>query len=231
MNDRSVWIRWGIASAVTGMLAWVVAVALIPLDARLERGDRSLTATIAANSGRLYTAALLAVAGAVLLVAFFAVLAALVPAVRRGGGLLRVTLAACVVAQTLVAVGGAFALLAVHTAAGHGDPALVSFAWRGLWLSFLASAPPTIVFTVTAVLGLEAAELAPRWVGLVGGVSALAHALATVTLAQQGAFAPDGIVDTIVPVSTVVWVLCVAANLRREVPAALPAGALTSSRL
>jgi len=231
MTDRSAWLRWGVASAATGMLAWVVGVALIPLDARLERGDRSLTATIAAHSGRLYTAALLAIVGAVLLVVFFAVLAALVPADRRGGGLLRVALAACVLTQTLVAVGGAFALVAVHTAAGHGDPALASFAWRGLWLTFLASAPPTIVFTVAAVLGMDAAGLSPRWVGAVGAVSALAHVLGTVTLAQQGAFAPDGIVDTIVPVTTVVWVLCVAANLRSEAPAPLPAGALTSPRV
>src|ERR1051325_6747044 len=72
MGDRSAWIRWGIASAVTGMLAWVVAVALIPLDAKLERGDRSLATTIATHSARLYAAALLAIAGAVLLVAFFA---------------------------------------------------------------------------------------------------------------------------------------------------------------
>jgi hypothetical protein len=216
MTDRSAGIRWGVAAAVTGMVAWIVGVALIPLDAKLERGDRSLTATIAAHSGRLYTAALLAVAGAVLLVAFFAVLAVLVPADRRGGGPLRVALAAGVLTEALVATGGAFGLTAVHTAAGGGDPALVALAWRGMWLAPVAGAPPAIVFTVAAVLGLDAAGLSPRWVAVVGAACALSHVLALDTLAQQGAFAPDGLVATIVPVTTVVWVLCVAANLSRE---------------
>ena len=36
--DRA-WVRWGTAAAVTGMLAWVIAVALIPPDAKLDQGD------------------------------------------------------------------------------------------------------------------------------------------------------------------------------------------------
>ena len=36
--DRA-WVRWGMAAAVTGMLAWVIAVALIPPDAKLDQGD------------------------------------------------------------------------------------------------------------------------------------------------------------------------------------------------
>ena len=32
--DRA-WVRWGMAAAVTGMLAWIAGVALIPPDAKL----------------------------------------------------------------------------------------------------------------------------------------------------------------------------------------------------
>ena len=39
--DRA-WVRWGVTAAVTGMLAWVVGVALIPLDAKLDKGSQHL---------------------------------------------------------------------------------------------------------------------------------------------------------------------------------------------
>ena len=104
--DRA-WVRWGVAAAVTGMLAWVVGVALIPLDAKLDQGDQHLVQVLQAHTGQLYAAALLAVLGAVLLAGFFAVLVRLVPEGYSGWGLLRVSLAGCVITQTLVIVGGA----------------------------------------------------------------------------------------------------------------------------
>jgi hypothetical protein len=94
--DRA-WVRWGMAAAVTGMLAWVLGVALIPLDAKLEKGEQHLVQVLRAHTGQLYAAALLAVLGAVLLVAFFAVLTRLVPQGYPGWGLLRVSLAGCVI--------------------------------------------------------------------------------------------------------------------------------------
>src|SRR5690242_20486579 len=109
------------AAAVTGMLAWVLGVALIPLDAKLEKGEQHLVQVLRAHTGQFYAAALLAVPGAVLLVAFFAVLTRLVPEGYPGGGLLRVSLAGCVITQTLVAVGASFALADVHAAAGNAD--------------------------------------------------------------------------------------------------------------
>jgi hypothetical protein len=121
------WVRWGVAAAVAGMLAWVVGVALIPLDAKLEKGDQHLAHVLQAHTGQLYAAALLAVVGAVLLVGFFAVLTRLVPEGYRGWGLLRVSLAGCVITQTLVAVGGCFALADVHAASGNSSPGLVAF--------------------------------------------------------------------------------------------------------
>src|SRR5215471_2790372 len=102
--DRA-WIRWGVAAAVTGMLAWVIAEALSPLDARLDTGEQHLVQVLRAHTGQLYAAALLAVLGAVLLAAFFAVLTRLVPEGNPGGGLLRVSLAGCVITVTMVAVG------------------------------------------------------------------------------------------------------------------------------
>ena len=102
--DRA-WLRWGVAAAVTGMLAWVVAVALIPLDAKLDKGSQHLVLVLRAHTTQLYGAGLLAVLGAVLLVAFFAVLTRLVPEGYPGWGLLRVSLAGCVITQTLVAAG------------------------------------------------------------------------------------------------------------------------------
>ena len=73
------WVRWGIAAAVTGMLAWVIGFALIPPDAKLEKGEQHLVQVARAHTGQGYAAALLTVLGAVLLVAFFAVLTRLVP--------------------------------------------------------------------------------------------------------------------------------------------------------
>jgi hypothetical protein len=54
--DR-IWVRWGVTAAVTGMLAWVVAVALIPLDAKLDKGSQHLAAVLRAHTAQLYVAA------------------------------------------------------------------------------------------------------------------------------------------------------------------------------
>jgi hypothetical protein len=220
--DRA-WVRWGMAAAVTGMLAWVIGVALIPLDAKLEKGEQHLVQVLRVHTGQLYAAALLTVLGAVLLVAFFVVLTRLVPESYPGWGLLRVSLAGCVVTQTLVAVGASFALADLHAAAGNADAGLVAFGWRGLWLTFLASAVPTILFTVTGVLGLRQAGLSPPWVSALGWLSAAAHVLVLFTLAQRGAFAPDGIIAALVPVTTVIWILALAATLPRSRRAAIAA--------
>jgi hypothetical protein len=113
----------------------------------------------------------------------------------------------------MVAVGAPFALADVHAAAGNADAGLVAFGWRGLWLTFLASAVPTIMFTVTGVLCLRQAGLSPPWVSALGWLSAAAHLLAMVTLAQRGAFAPDGIIAAPIPLTTVIWILAQAATL------------------
>jgi len=201
------WARWGVAAAVTGMLAWVVGVALIPSDAKLEKGEQHLDQVLRAHTGQLYAAALLAVLSAVLLVAFAAVLTRLVPEGYPGWVLLRVSLAGCVITQTMVAVGACFALAAVHAAAGSTAAGLVILGWRALWLTFQASAVPTVLFTVTAVLGLRRAGLSPPLVSALGLLSAAAHLLVLFTLAQRGAFAPDGIIAALVPLTTVIWML------------------------
>ena len=97
----------------------------------------------------------------------------------------------------------------------ESDAGLVALGWRGLWLGFLASAVPTILFTVTGVLGLRQAGLSPSWVSALGWLSAAAHLLALFTLAQRGAFAPDGIIAALVPLTTVIWMLAQAATLPR----------------
>ena len=63
-------VRWAVAAAVTGMLSWVVGVALIPLDAKLEKGNQHLAQVLRAHVAQGYAAALLAVLGAVLLAGF-----------------------------------------------------------------------------------------------------------------------------------------------------------------
>lgn len=211
-TDRA-WVRWGVAAAVTGMLSWVVGVALIPLNAKLEKGSQHLALVLRAHTAQLYTGALLAVVGATLLAGFFAVLTRLVPQGQPGWGLLRVSLAGCVLTQTMVAVGVSFGLGGVHAAAAGADAGLVTLAWRGLWLTFLASAVPTILFTAAGVLGLRQAGLSPPWVSALGWLSAAAHLLAMFTLAQRGAFAPDGIIAALVPVTTVIWILALAITL------------------
>jgi hypothetical protein len=122
------------------MLAWVIGFALIPLDAKLEKGEQHLAGVLRAHAGQLYAAALLAVLGAVLLVAFFAVLTRLVPEGNPGWGLLRVSLAGCVITQTMVAIGASTGLAGLHAAAGNAGAGLVALGWRALcWLTFLAS--------------------------------------------------------------------------------------------
>ena len=49
-----------------------------------------------------------------------------------------------------------------------------------------------------------------------GWLSAAAHLLAILTLAQDGAFAPDGIIATLTPLTTVLWILALAATLPRS---------------
>ena len=217
--DRA-WAGWGMAAAVTGMLAWVIAVALIPLDAKLDQGDQHLVQVLRAHTGQLYAAALLAVLGAVL-AAFFAVLTRLVPEGNPGWGLLRVSLAGCVITQTMVAIGASSGLAGLHAAAGNAAAGLAALGWRALWLTFWASGVPTIVFTVTGVLGRRQAGLSPPWVSAVGWLPAAAHVLVLVTLAQRGAFAADGIIAGLVPLTTVIWILALAATLPRSRRAAI----------
>ena len=64
--DRA-WVGWGVAAAVTGMLAWVIGSALIPIDAKLEKGDQHLAQVLRTHISQEYAAALLGILGAVLL--------------------------------------------------------------------------------------------------------------------------------------------------------------------
>ena len=194
-----------------------------PTSAAARSTRESPARTARAHTGQLYAAALLAVLGAVLLAAFFVVLTRLVPEGSPGWGLLRVALAGCVITQTMVAIGASFGLAGPHAAAGNAGAGLVALGWRGLWLTFLASGVPTILFTVTGVLGLRQAGLSPPWVSAVGWLSAAAHVLVLVTLAQRGPFAADGIIAGLVPLTTVIWILALAATLPRSRRAAAPA--------
>lgn len=216
-SGEATWARWGVAAGVVGMLSWVAGVAMIPLDAKLQYGAAHLAQVLREHAPRLYVAALLAVAGGVLLVAMFAVLVRLTPEDSAGWGLLRVALAGCVVTQTLVGTGAAAALVAIHSAAADVAPELVALAWRWLWLGFLASALPTLLFTITGVLGLERARLSPRWVSVLGWISAAAHVVVMFTVDQQGPFAPDGPVSTLAPVTTILWILALSATLPAQV--------------
>ncbi len=211
------------AAAVTGMPAWVTGVALIPPDAKLENGEQHLVQVLRAHTGQLHAAALLTVLGAVLLAAFFAVLTRLVPEGSPGWGLLRVSLAGCVITQTMVAIGVSSGLAGLHAAAGNAGAGLVALGWRALWLTFWASAVPTILFTVTGVLGLRQAGLSPPWVSALGWLSAAAHVPVLFTVAQRGPFAPDGIIAGLVPLTTVIWILALAATLPRSRRAAATA--------
>lgn len=215
--ERLSWARWGRRAAFLGMASWVVGVALIPLEAKLENGAEALTLTLSGNSARLYLASLLAILGGVLLVAFFATLTRLIPEGAAGWGLIRVSLAGCVVTQTMVAIGGAFALIAIHSAVAGASPELVALCWRGLWLTFLASAVPTILFTCTGVMAMGRAGLASSTAAVLGWISAAAHVLVLFTLAQSGPMAPDGLVSALVPITTVIWIVVVAAGLARRV--------------
>jgi len=157
------------AAAVPGMLAWITAVALIPPDAKLDHGEQHLVQVLRAHTGQLDATALLAVLGAVLLAAFVAVLTRLVPAGSPGRGLLRVSLAGSVITQTMVAADVSSGLAGLHATAGNAGAGLAAVGWRGLWLSFLASAVPTILWTVTGALGLRQAGCprpgCPPWAG------------------------------------------------------------------
>lgn len=211
--DELAWARWGAAAGIVGALAFLLGTGLIPPAARLEAGPVELARVLANGGGRLYFAAFLAVAGAVLRVALFVALAQLVPQGHPGSGLLRLALAGCIFTQTLVAVGGIAALLGVNAAVTGMDPTFVAFCWRGLWLSFIASAVPTVLYTVSGVIGLARADLSPGWVSVLGWISAAAHVVVLFALDEKGAFALDGLVGMIVPVTTVLWVLAMCASL------------------
>lgn len=115
--------------------------------------------------------------------------------------------------QTLVVCGTAFGFAAEHAATAHVDSSLVALAWRGLWLTFVVSAFPTVLFTAAGVLGLGQADLSRPWVSGLGWVSAVAHVLVMSTVAQSGPFAPDGLIGAIAPATTVLWVIAMAVTL------------------
>jgi hypothetical protein len=207
------WARWGVAAGVVGAFAFLLGTGLIPPAARLEAGPVELARVLAESGSRLYFAAFLAVAGAVLRVALFVALAQLVPQGNAGSGLLRLAVAGCIVTQTLVAVGGVAALVGVNAALTGMDPAFVTFCWRALWLSFIASAVPTVLYTVSGVLGVARAGLSPGWVSVLGWISAAAHVVVLFALDEKGLFALDGLVGMVTPVTTVAWVLALCAML------------------
>ncbi|MGA8208811.1 MAG: hypothetical protein WB798_01510 [Nocardioidaceae bacterium] len=209
------WTTFGVRAAVVGMACWVVGIALFPVDAQLHHGDERLAALLRAGAGRQYVATDLALIGGVLLVVFLVALTQIVPDGAPGAGLLRLSLAGCVVTQSMVGCGAGLGLAAVHASVARDDPALVALAWRGLWLTWLASAAPTVLFTAAAVLGLRQAGLSPRWVAGLGWVSVGAHVLVLFTVAQLGLFAPDGLVGGMAPATTVVWVLALALTLTK----------------
>ena len=115
----------------------------------------------------------------------------------------------------------------LHAAAGNAGAGLAGLGSRESWLTFLASGVPTIVFTVTGVLGLRQAGLSPPWVSALGWLSAAAHVLVLFTLAQRGPFAADGIIAGLVPLTTVLWILALAATLPRSRRAGDPAASGT----
>src|SRR4029077_2212215 len=134
-SERS-WVRSGVVAALLGMACWIIGLALIPVDAQLQNGEEQLADLLRSDATRLYLAAGLAALGAVLLVVFSVALTQVVPNGAPGGGLLRLSLAGCLMTQTLVVCGTAFGFAGEHAAIAHADPALVALAWRGLWLSF-----------------------------------------------------------------------------------------------
>ncbi len=86
---------------------------------------------------------------------------------------------------------------------------------------------PAIVFTVTGVTGLRQAGLSPPRVSALGWLPAAAHVLVLFTLAQRGLFAADGIIAGLVPLTTVLWILALAATLPRSRRAAATAAVET----
>ena len=59
------WARWGATAGIVGMVAWVAGTGLIPLDMKLEHGDRRVAVLAVTHAAQLDGAALLAVAGGV----------------------------------------------------------------------------------------------------------------------------------------------------------------------
>jgi len=74
------------------------------------------------------------------------------------------------------------------------------------------------------------AGLSPPWVSAVRWLSAAAHVLVLFTLAQRGPFAADGIIAGLVPLTTVIWILALAATLPRSRRATAPATSGTGGR-
>jgi hypothetical protein len=130
------WARWGTAAAVTGMSARVAGSALIPLDAKPDNAGQHLARVLRALTGQRDAAARLAVLGAVLLAAFVAALTRLVPEGNPGRGLLRVSLAGCVITQAMVAADASSGLAGLHAAAGTAGAGLAALRGRALRLTF-----------------------------------------------------------------------------------------------
>jgi len=212
-NEELAWARGGAGAGILGAVAFLVGTGLIPPDARLGAGPVELSRILAEGGDLLYFAAFLAIAGAVLRVVLFVALVQLVPQGQAGSGLLRLALAGCLFTQLLVAIGGLAALVGVNGALAGIDPAFVAFCWRALWLSFVASAVPTLLYTVSAVIGLARAGLSPRWVSALGWISAAAHVVVLFAIGETGLFALDGLVGMLMPLTTIAWVLTLCAIL------------------
>ena len=164
----------------------------------LDQGDQHLVQVLRAHMGQLYAAALLA--------AFAAVLTRLVPEGSPGWGLLRVALAGCLITQAMVATG-------VPGRAGLARALADIPGFRGADHRVHRD----------RVLGLRQAGLSPPWVSAWAWLSAAAHVLVLCTLAQRGTFAADGIIAGLVPITTVIWILALAATLPRSRRAAVTA--------
>ncbi len=95
------------------------------------------------------------------------------------------------------------------------DPAGARVVYQLFFMVVNFGAFPTIVNVLPFSMVMLRTGVVPRWIGWIGVAAALAHLVASVSLAAQGPMSPSGIVPALAPVVYLVWALCTSIVLLR----------------
>jgi hypothetical protein len=222
LHNRGVARATGIAALSVALLyaVGVVTGSLVSLPGSDASPSAVLRFSTAHRDGLLAAVVLNGIAWCALMPAVFVGLRALVS--PDGRVVATVALAAASVEAALIGVVLLFGGLGAY-AAPNLTPASAKLLSDGFALAMVASAWPTVPCALGAAAAIRRTATLPRSLAVGGVLVAVAHAVASVSVARSGAFSPSGIAVLAAPAFAIWMAMIGAVLLRRPAPLPVPA--------